>query len=253
MYRFENIIFSTGLMLTWSGLVLSQEAYLNKCMKQSEEYSKDKPAPEPGLECPSFSQSSCCSTGATVPFLSSARWQDYNYAPCPQKSTLAPACKQRFFDQLCFSLCSPDLGPWIEVDDETGNERLQGIPVCESECNKWWWPCQNEITCASNWAKGFDKSSGTNQCMAGSECLTYTEQFGNAKTFCESIWDGAFKVVPDTETCMQFTYSPGAISPNRKIAEEKAKTIGSRDNVLIYTSQMIMVVLGAVIYKANRP
>ena len=39
---------------------------------------------------------------------------DYNNCP-EKKKRLSPACHDRYFDELCFFICSPDQGPWIDM------------------------------------------------------------------------------------------------------------------------------------------
>ncbi|XP_023932569.1 folate receptor beta [Lingula anatina] len=200
-------------------------------MELLKSHSKSKPSPEPGLECPQYTKKSCCKAGVTEDFETKENWQNItSYVHCPQKSSLSPMCHKMFFDELCFFLCSPYIGPWIApaTHDEPVTDRFTDVPLCASECNSWWEACKGEYTCHENWYTDFDRDeNGLNICKEGAECRTYEDVYGTAFHFCEIIWDHSFKVVPDEVPCMKFTFDPSGPDPNeataRMVAETSAK------------------------------
>ncbi|CAH1799386.1 unnamed protein product [Owenia fusiformis] len=244
-----------GQLLVHAHGVVSTDNYLNKCMLLLPEYSKDTPSPEPGLECSTFVGNSCCKKGVTLPFMTEYNWQNItDYLHCPQKVALEPQCQKQFFEELCFFLCSPDIGPWIELatHDEPVTDRFKDIPICASVCDQWYNACQDEYTCTDNWYIGFNNTSGMNKCHEGTQCLKYPEYFPTSKSFCENIWDKSFKVVPDDEPCMHFSYdATSGNNPNRAVAEARAKELSTSSSLRIYISQILIVGLAILVYKVN--
>lgn len=230
----------------------SVDEYLNTCMKLLPEYSKETPSPEQNTECPSYKDRSCCRVGATLPFQTSDQWQNItNYVHCPQKSSLGSTCHERFFEELCFFLCSPDIGPWIgkATHDEPVTDRFINIPVCSSVCNAWYSACKDEYTCTDNWYIGFNKDNkGFNVCKNISTCDTYENVFRNASNFCEMIWDNSFKVVPDDQPCMKFGFSNDTITNNQMVAKKAAEALATSTAQVQRNFVFTHVLAGPVVY-----
>ena len=79
---------------------------------------------------------------------------------------MEPACKRHFIQDTCLYECSPNLGPWIQqVDQSWRKERILDVPLCKEDCQSWWEDCRSSYTCKSNWHKGWNWTSGSNQCQ----------------------------------------------------------------------------------------
>ncbi|CAH1774691.1 unnamed protein product [Owenia fusiformis] len=211
----------------------NEDDILNTCMEMEEryaKYAKAVPSPEPGLKggpCSTFASRSCCKTGV------SDHWQNLtlSYAHCPQKETLTPICNQRFEEELCFYLCSPDVGPWIKTGHYGKKDAFVNLTICQSTCDLWYSACQEEHTCSDNWYYGFNMSTGMMVCLEESKCDKFDKHFTTAKMFCEQVWNNAYKVVPDDEPCMQFTYDiTSGANPNKAVAEARAKGLASSNS-----------------------
>lgn len=200
------------------------------------EYNKERPGPEPNTECPIYKDRSCCRAGVTTPFETSNQWQNITkYNHCPEKSNLGSTCHQRFFEELCFFLCSPDIGPWIVRGEPSSvgtilKDRFVNVPLCSSVCNAWYSACKSEYTCAENWYTDFNvDAQGLNVCKEGSTCDTYENVFRNASNFCEMIWDNSFKVVPDDQPCMMFAFKEDTKTNNQHVAQTVAQSMAKRN------------------------
>ncbi|XP_013408679.1 folate receptor gamma isoform X2 [Lingula anatina] len=202
--------------------------YLNKCVTLPVEgASKTRPSPEPGLECPSFRKRSCCYVNAVANILENHVWNEMiTYMHCPQKPRLSPECERLTFEQSCFYACSPNLGPWIYR--YLHFDALDNAPLCASQCNKWWDACKEEYTCHRNWITDMDWN-GLNTCKEGSVCRKYTEFYNSSTDFCSTVFNGAYKVVPDSEPCMVFTFDTSKPNPNTAVALEAAKKLVSQE------------------------
>ncbi|CAH8543103.1 unnamed protein product, partial [Heterobilharzia americana] len=168
-------------------------------------YHKDKPSKEPELsnDCSSWSSLSCCNS-LIFEGIANKSLYNFTHSHC---GSMSEKCQQVFKKDLCFYECSPNLGPWlVKVNRKISSERMFNVPLCQSECNYWWDSCKSDRTCVTNWHIHFNWSTGTNTCPTNSSCDTIQSIFGNAKTFCESIWDDGWKVVPDdtVPSCMIF-------------------------------------------------
>ncbi|CAH8855471.1 unnamed protein product [Trichobilharzia szidati] len=208
-------------------LVTSVDQYMNLCLDGK--YHKDRPTVETGLNksvCKSWSSLSCCSS-LNFDDASSTSLYRFTHSHC---GNMSETCQQVFRNDLCFYQCSPNLGPWlVKVTRKISSERMYHVPLCQSECNYWWDSCKNDSTCVTNWHTHFNWSTGTNVCPQSSSCSTIQSIFKDAKTFCESIWDDGFKVVPDNENsgCMVFNERSGVsiVENNRMVAQRRAREI----------------------------
>ncbi|VDN10720.1 unnamed protein product [Dibothriocephalus latus] len=74
--------------------------------------------------------------------------------------------------------------------------------------------------------------AGINECHPGFSCKRIDEVFTSAQDFCEQVWDGTWKVVPDSKhvwldkdpQCLHFVGEDVA-SHNKLVAEHRAKMI----------------------------
>lgn len=81
--------------------------------------------------------------------------------------------------------------------------------------------------------------SGVNVCPTGSVNKTFKETFGNAKTFCEQVWNYSWKVVPDSKPCMKIWFTGS--NPNDEIAKMKAMTMVSASTCYNYTNAVVFL------------
>ncbi|VDM00644.1 unnamed protein product [Schistocephalus solidus] len=133
------------------------------------------------------------------------------------------------------------------------------MPLCQSDCDAWYDACRKGLTCARNWRSGgFNWTSeeldtileqeinkvtsksvlkqkspaGTNHCHEGLTCQPIELVFSSAKDFCEQVWDGSWKVIPDSKhvwldeepLCLHIIH-PDVSGHNRRVAEHYAQRI----------------------------
>ncbi|CAG0921075.1 unnamed protein product, partial [Notodromas monacha] len=129
--------------------------------------------------CKLWSEKACCTEETTRLIHSDPELMVYgfNFSHC---KPLSPQCIRHFRQEFCFFACSPN------ASYPLGRHRFHGVPLCAGDCKAWFHACGEDLTCAKDWFKDFDWDSGKNVCPANSDCITFKEMFGNAKTFCES-------------------------------------------------------------------
>lgn len=144
---------------------------------------------------------------------------------------------------MCYYECDPYIKPWIvKMGRAIGRERIMSVPLCESQCQRWWDDCKTAYTCVRNWAKHFtwtqiDNTTTTNNnnsnstrrnvCPDETTCQPFYKIYFDAKDFCETIWDNSWLVVPDDEKCIQFEFQQP--NPNKLVAEWYLQTSESTD------------------------
>ncbi|KAM3186244.1 hypothetical protein ACTXT7_004701 [Hymenolepis weldensis] len=154
----------------------------------------DHPVPEPNLtSCSEWKDLSCCPP-KTADLITSESLNGFKFDFCK----ITQECKEFFLYEYCMAKCSPHLGPWIvKVSSSKFKENLFKVPLCESDCNKWYEVCNTSMACSTNWRSGgFDWSSETNKCHKGYKCLEISKIYGSGKAFCESVWDNSYSVIP---------------------------------------------------------
>uniref|UniRef100_A0A8C0A7N9 Folate receptor-like domain-containing protein n=1 Tax=Bos mutus grunniens TaxID=30521 RepID=A0A8C0A7N9_BOSMU len=110
---------------------------------------------------------------------------------------MEPACKRHFIQDTCLYECSPNLGPWIrEVNQRWRKERVLGVPLCKEDCQSWWEDCRTSYTCKSNWHKGWNWTSGYNQCPVKAACHRFDFYFPTPAALCNEIWSHSYKCSP---------------------------------------------------------
>ncbi|KAG7470916.1 hypothetical protein MATL_G00118870 [Megalops atlanticus] len=207
------------LVLALVSLAVSQDK-LNMCL--TAKHHKAKPGPEGQLykQCSPWKDNACCTANTTEEAHNDNSYlYNFNWNHC---GTMSETCKKHFIQDTCFYECSPHLGPWIQLaDDSWRKERILDVPLCREDCESWWNDCKNDFTCKDNWHKGWDWTTGRNECPTGTQCKTFTDIFHTAQNMCETIWSNSYKYTTytkDSGKCMQmwFTEVP---NPNKKVAE----------------------------------
>ena len=88
--------------------------------------------------------------------------------------------------------------------------------------------------------------AGINKCPTGAKCNTFQVVFGDAKSFCENVWDHGFKVVPDTEDCFRLWFSADE-NPNEAVARrEAARLLGVSGSAGGIVSSYVIIFLVAL-------
>ena len=119
--------------------------------------------------------------------------------------SISEKCHFEFVRELCYYNCDPYIAPWIVQPANTRpKERLMLVPMCQSDCNRWWNACGDSLTCVRNWRKHFTNefepsiNATLNKCPAKSECLPIKQIYSDSNDFCEtvSIYDSScqFKI-----------------------------------------------------------
>ncbi|KAF4526727.1 hypothetical protein B566_EDAN015759 [Ephemera danica] len=220
---------------------------LNSCIKGLNH--KSLPGPEAELfhQCKPWEKRSCC-TYNTTRDAHEINLYKFNFNHCGPN--LSPDCKRHFMQDFCFYECSPNVGPWVvEVNMKTRKERFFGVPLCQSDCTSWFNSCRRDFTCASNWLRNFNWSSGENRCMENAKCNTFENIFETANNFCEQVWDGSWKVVPDTQACMRMWFDPSRGNPNDQVARLRADEIIRMNNGAISLDSSIKIT-GFILFMA---
>ncbi|PAA71872.1 hypothetical protein BOX15_Mlig023912g2, partial [Macrostomum lignano] len=206
---------------------------------------KAEPGPEPGLTtgpCIGYSDSSCCTAevgsrlGSNDEFAQAAFRLDH----CGRR--LSAECEKWFERSRCLYECSPNLGPWlVKVSGYSWRtERAYGVPLCHSQCQAWYAACAADLSCVPNWSSGFrwirqaNGSGYVNVCPDGglAQCRSIAQLHNHkAEQFCETVWDGEFKVVPDGSPCFQLDWSTATRKANPNLAVTRA---ASREKVAAF-------------------
>ncbi|CAK6442804.1 unnamed protein product [Pipistrellus nathusii] len=101
---------------------------------------------------------------------------------------MKPACKRHFTQDTCLHECSPNLGPWIqEVNQSWRKEQILNVPLCKEDCEVWWEDCRTSYTCKSNWHKGWNWTSGFNECPVKAVCHCFDFYFLTPAALCSGI------------------------------------------------------------------
>jgi len=172
--------------------------------------------------CRPWSKKSCCFSNVTAR-LHASNLYEWNYDHCKEKK-MSEKCKQHFLKNSCFYECSPNVGPWlVQVKMKIRSERFYKIPLCESQCKRWWQDCKEDLTCVKNWNSDFNRTNG-HQCPRNAKCETFAKKFHNHTSFCELIWDHSYQVVDEAKDnrCMTFEFSVHT-NTNDRVCREKAQ------------------------------
>ncbi|XP_072900449.1 folate receptor gamma-like isoform X2 [Hemitrygon akajei] len=149
----------------------------------------------PSCTCEPWKENACCTANTSKEAHNDqSLLYRFNWNHC---YNMSERCKRHFIQDSCLYECSPNLGPWIQkVDQSWRKERILDVPICKTDCEEWWQDCQEDYTCKSNWHKGWDWSSGTNQCPENSKCQKFSEVFPTPRDLCEKVWSHSYKYTP---------------------------------------------------------
>lgn len=217
--------------------IVATEDILNKCISSKKH--KTLPGPEgralSAFHCQAWNNHSCCTWNTTSSIDKDGTLSLYNmlWDQCPQKKNMSEKCKRHFEKDTCFYECSPNLGPWIEVDPiskVTRKERVVNVPICASDCDQWYHDCMFDYTCNDNWGMNWNwKKKGTTD-MCPKSCKTFREYFSGPKKFCELIFNHSLKYETDKNKCMNL--SPVG-SKNANVARQKAAEMYGKSSSVV--------------------
>ncbi|XP_071547555.1 folate receptor beta-like isoform X2 [Panulirus ornatus] len=228
---------------------------LNWCLDAK--HHKTAPGPESSLfeQCTPWKNRSCC-TEETTKKLHESNPYNFNYDHCPGKK-MSEDCHRHFLQDHCFYECSPNVGPWVVSETRSWRkERYWKVPLCASDCQIWFNSCANDYTCTDNWSRNFDWINSTDKCSSGSKCRTNVcpkgatcqtirEIYGNAQTFCDTVWDNSWKYTNNSRPCMRLWFDGTGGNPNDAVAQYYAHIISGAAtctySVLWYTFQLMAI------------
>ncbi|XP_043928956.1 folate receptor gamma-like isoform X2 [Protopterus annectens] len=217
---------------------------LNMCMDAK--HHKTEPGPEGNLygQCTPWKDNACCTTNTSSEAHKNESYlYNFNWNHC---GAMSEKCLKHFIQDTCFYECSPNLGPWInETDTSWRKERITDVPLCQEDCDQWWDDCKNDQTCKENWHKGWDWTTGTNQCPKGTQCRPFTEVFPTPSDMCEKIWSNSYKYTTykrKSNKCMQLWFDKGQ-NPNPPVTKHYAIQMGLIDGASS-VQLMISAILG---------
>ncbi|XP_071421341.1 folate receptor alpha-like isoform X2 [Pithys albifrons albifrons] len=213
---------------TAAAATVTGDSLLNICMDAK--HHKTKPGPEGQLygQCVLWKDNACCTANTSLEAHEDQSYlYNFNWDHCgamPQK------CKRHFIQDTCLYECSPNLGPWIDqADTSWRKERILDVPLCQEDCEQWWEDCQDAVTCKTNWHKGWNWTTGTNQCPQGTMCQKFKFVFPTGAALCEQIWSGSYRYTPHhrgSGRCIQMWFDPAQGNPNIAVAQYYARGNG---------------------------
>ena len=174
---------------------------------------KETPSPEDSMQaCQAYKENSCCSSDFTKQLASSPIRKIGNFSWTQCNNTLSPQCEKFMVNVECFYRCSHNTIFWKNPDFPSA---ISKAPVCSSFCDGWLDACKDDLTCAKNWATGFNMTAGkVNTCKQ--PCQNFSEFYSDGKDLCESMWGSSF-VYKKTD-CLQLDFT--APNPNDKLVEK---------------------------------
>ncbi|CAM1313449.1 FOLR1 (predicted) [Pycnogonum litorale] len=199
----------------------NRDELLNWCIRSRNH--KGKPGKEDYLhkQCLPWKSRSCCTYNTTRNLHIGKSYNfDFNHCKRTTNKQMSENCMKHFRQDLCFYECSPNQGPWVVKQKKTfREERFVGVPLCMSDCVSWWNACRDDYTCTNNWARNFKWKNMVNVCPYNAVCQKFSKIYSNAADFCETVWDGSWKVVSDDKTCMRIWFNSTLGNPNDRVAE----------------------------------
>ncbi|XP_004618330.1 folate receptor alpha [Sorex araneus] len=206
--------------------------FLNVCMDAK--HHKEKPGPEDKLhqQCSPWKKNACCSVNTSQEAHQDTSYlYRFNWNHCPVKMT--PECKRHFIQDTCLYECSPNLGPWIQpIDQSWRKERIVDVPLCKEDCERWWEDCRTSYTCKSNWHKGWNWTSGSNQCPVQAACHPFDFYFPTPAALCNEIWSHSYKMSNYSRgsgRCIQMWFDPEQGNPNEEVARFYAEAMSGAE------------------------
>ena len=175
---------------------------------------KETPSPENAmLACQAYKENSCCSSDFTKQLATSPikKIGDFSWTQC--NNTLSHKCEKFMVNVECFYRCSHNAIFW---KNPCYPSAISKAPVCSSFCDAWFDACKDDLTCAKNWATGFNMTAGNVNTCKG-PCRNFSDFYSNGKDLCESMWGSSFVYTEETD-CLKLNFT--APNPNDKLVEK---------------------------------
>lgn len=202
-----------------------RDSLLNVCMDAK--HHKTAPGPEGQLhgQCTPWKDNACCTANTSVQAHQDQSYlYNFNWDHC---GIMPEKCKRHFIQDTCLYECSPNLGPWIKpADSSWRKERILHVPLCLEDCEEWWEDCQNAVTCKVNWHKGWNWTTGINQCPRGTSCQKFRYVFPTPADLCQQIWSHSYRYTTyrrGSGRCIQMWFNPSQGNPNVAVARYYAQ------------------------------
>uniref|UniRef100_A0A8C0QLB6 Folate receptor-like domain-containing protein n=1 Tax=Chelonoidis abingdonii TaxID=106734 RepID=A0A8C0QLB6_CHEAB len=198
----------------------AKESVLNVCMDAK--HHKTKPGPEGALhgQCALWKDNACCTAETSMGAHQDQSYlYNFNWDHC---GVMPEMCKRHFIQDTCL------LVSW-QVDNSWRRERILNVPLCKEDCGLWWEACKDAVTCKENWHKGWNWTSGTNQCPHSSTCQLFKYVFPRPADLCEKIWSNSYKYTTEhwgSGRCIQMWFDPANGNPNVAVAKYYAQNGG---------------------------
>ena len=208
------------------------EEFLDVCIDSK--HHKEKPGPEADVfnqtfHCTPWKNHACCTANTTFNIKKDGVFTLYRMHWDQCNRPMSPKCRRFFEVDTCMYECSPYMNPWIArdtVSKVTRKERFQHVPMCSEDCDAWYEACKGDYTCSDNWGdqKTWNWTKQGNMCKK--QCKTFQEYYGDAKTFCNRLFNYSWKYTEGVkgEDCMTM-WPNGTTNINRKVAEKRAREI----------------------------
>ncbi|XP_074996564.1 folate receptor gamma-like [Calonectris borealis] len=211
------------VLLAWpaaAAAAAARDSLLNICMDAK--HHKTEPGPEGQLygQCALWKENACCTANTSLEAHQDQSYlYNFNWDHC---GAMPEKCKRHFIQDTCLYECSPNLGPWIDQTDTSWRkERILHVPLCREDCEQWWEDCRDAVTCKVNWHKGWNWTTGTNQCPQGAMCQKFKFVFPTAAHLCEQVWSHSYRYTPHSRgsgRCIQMWFDPAQGNPNVAVA-----------------------------------
>lgn len=171
-------------------------------------------------QCSPWRDNACCTANTSLEAHQDQSYlYNFNWDHC---GAMSPKCKRHFIQDTCLYECDPNLGPWIDQSDTSWRrERILHVPLCREDCEQWWDDCQDSATCKVNWHKGWNWTSGTNQCPHGAMCQKFKFVFPTPADLCEGLWSHSYRYTQHRRgsgRCIQMWFDPALGNPNVAVA-----------------------------------
>ena len=192
----------------------------NKCLKGANHKEFASPEGPEYAACHQFQTKSCCTANFTEKLATATvtRIDNFHWDRC---GALSKRCEEFMIAVECFYRCSPNVIHW----EGTFPSSLNRVPVCHQFCDDWYEACKAEMSCASNWITGFNRTSdGSNLCRDDSSCQTWEQRYGNSRTMCDVMWGQSFRYTTDTTMCLHIN---GTVDFVEKNAQAVNRILGS--------------------------
>lgn len=195
---------------------------VTKCIDGPFHKSYSSPEDSGYVECLPWKENTCCTANFTRVLKTSQAKKLYNFDwhHCGHTKNLSKACERYIKEEECFYSCEPSLIKFLSVE---GN--VESVPVCAEYCNSWFDACKDDLTCAKDWATGFNYTGGGYYCKTDSTCQTFEQVYKNGEGLCNAMWGKWFKYETNSKNCMKMWFTGS--NPNTDVVRKNVDSGGT--------------------------